>query len=92
MPLLLLMCQETVSDSSGRFVRLYLGVRRHEIKFDNHDLLVPSHSFDRWPGVTSPKANITFGNPNSLASALLQLRQKPSTPMIRASLTKTPAW
>ena len=54
-----------VSGTPIRFVRLDLGVRRDEIKFDNHDLLIPSHSFNRWPGVTSPKANITLGSPNS---------------------------
>jgi hypothetical protein len=54
-----------VSGTPIRFVRVYLGVRRDEIKFDNRDLLIPTHSFNRWPGVTSPKANITFGNRNS---------------------------
>src|ERR1700744_1707250 len=54
-----------VSGTPIRFVRVYLGVRRDEIKFDNRDLRIPSPSFTRWPGVTSPKPNIPFGNPNS---------------------------
>ena len=54
-----------VSGTPVRLVRVYFGVRRDELKFDNRDLLNPENSFDRWPGVTSPKANITFGNRDS---------------------------
>ncbi len=48
-----------------RHVQLYLGVRRDQLAFDNRDLLTPSNSFNHWPGVTSPKINVTFGELNS---------------------------
>jgi hypothetical protein len=40
--------------------RYSLGFRRDEIAFDNQDLLVPKHSFDRWTGVNLPKATVSF--------------------------------
>ena len=54
---------------NGRFtswMRFNLGWRRDEIGFDNTDLLTPSHSFDRWTGVNSPKATLNFVAPESL--------------------------
>jgi hypothetical protein len=46
--------------SLTRRFRYYLGFRRDEIGFDNVDLLVPAHSFNRWIGVNSPKATLSF--------------------------------
>jgi len=44
----------------GRNFRYYLGWRRDEIDFDNQDLLHPTNSFQRWVGVNSPKATVSF--------------------------------
>ena len=46
--------------SLSHHVRYYLGFRRDEISFDNVDLLVPVHSFNRWIGVNSPKVTLSF--------------------------------
>jgi hypothetical protein len=46
--------------SVTRYLRYYLGFRRDEVGFDNVDLLVPVHSFNRWIGVDSPKATLSF--------------------------------
>lgn len=54
-----------ISGAPVRYVRVYLGVRRDELRFDNLDRLVPANSFRHWPGVTSPKASVTFGNRDS---------------------------
>jgi hypothetical protein len=43
-----------------RRFRYYLGYRRDEIGFDNVDLLAHAHSFNRWIGVNSPKATLSF--------------------------------
>jgi hypothetical protein len=54
---------------NGRFtswLRFNLGWRRDEIGFDNTDLLTPSHSFDRWTGINSPKATLNIIAPESL--------------------------
>jgi hypothetical protein len=40
--------------------RYYLGWRRDEINFDNEDLLHGENSFQRWVGVNSPKATVSF--------------------------------
>lgn len=40
--------------------RYYLGWRRDQIDFDNQDLLNPGNSFQKWVGVNSPKATISF--------------------------------
>jgi hypothetical protein len=48
------------------WLRFNLGWRRDEIGFDNIDLLTPSHSFDRWVGVNSPKATLNIVAPESL--------------------------
>ncbi len=50
-----------VSGRPLRQVQLYLGLRRDQLAFHNRDRLVPGDSFDRWPGVTSPKATVTLG-------------------------------
>jgi hypothetical protein len=46
--------------SLTRRFRYSLGFRRDEIGFDNFDLLVPAHSVNRWIGVNSPKATLSF--------------------------------
>jgi hypothetical protein len=46
-------------DLSTHF-RYYLGWRRDEIDFDNDDLLQSQNSFQKWVGVNSPKATVSF--------------------------------
>ena len=43
-----------------RYFRYYLGWRRDEIDFANDDLLHTQNSFQKWEGVNSPKATISF--------------------------------
>jgi len=43
-----------------RYFRYYLGWRRDEINFDNQDLLNQQNSFQKWVGVNSPKATVSF--------------------------------
>jgi carboxypeptidase family protein len=43
-----------------RFFRYYLGWRRDEIDFSNADLLHAENSFQKWVGLNSPKATVTF--------------------------------
>lgn len=43
-----------------RYFRYYLGWRRDEIDFDNDDLLHSQNSFQKWVGVNSPKATVSF--------------------------------
>ena len=44
----------------SRYFRYYLGFRRDEINFNNDDLLVSEHSFQRWIGFNNPKATVSF--------------------------------
>lgn len=44
----------------ARYFRYYLGWRRDEINFNNQDLLNPGNSFQKWVGVNSPKATVSF--------------------------------
>jgi hypothetical protein len=44
----------------SRYFRYYLGWRRDEINIDNDDLLNPQNSFQKWTGVNSPKATVSF--------------------------------
>jgi uncharacterized protein involved in tellurium resistance len=44
----------------GGHFRYYLGWRRDEIDFNNQDLLHPENSFQKWVGMNSPKATVTF--------------------------------
>jgi len=44
----------------SRYFRYYLGWRRDEINFDNQDLLHSPSSFQKWVGVNSPKATVSF--------------------------------
>lgn len=46
--------------NTARYFRYYLGWRRDEIDFDNQDLLHIQNSFQKWVGVNSPKATISF--------------------------------
>jgi len=49
-----------VDGSLMHYVQYYVGFRRDEIGLNNVDLLVPAHSFDKWIGVNSPKATLSF--------------------------------
>lgn len=42
------------------YFRYYLGWRRDEIDIDNDDLLHSQNSFQKWVGVNSPKATVSF--------------------------------
>ncbi len=42
------------------WLRYSLGWRRDQIQFDNADLLVPQNSFNKWVGLNSPKATLSF--------------------------------
>jgi hypothetical protein len=42
------------------WLRYNLGWRRDQIQFDNADLLVPQNSFNKWVGINSPKATLSF--------------------------------
>ena len=44
----------------AHYFRYYLGWRRDEIDVTNDDLLQSQNSFQKWVGVDSPKATITF--------------------------------
>jgi carboxypeptidase family protein len=44
----------------ARYFRYYLGWRRDEIDIDNDDLLHSQNSFQKWMGVNSPKATVSF--------------------------------
>lgn len=44
----------------SRHFRYYLGWRRDEINFNNEDLLASQNSFQKWIGVNSPKATLSF--------------------------------
>jgi hypothetical protein len=44
----------------ARYFRYYLGWRRDEIDVTNDDLLQSQNSFQKWVGVNSPKATVTF--------------------------------
>jgi hypothetical protein len=46
--------------SVTNYFRYYLGWRRDEINVANKDLLTPTHSFQKWVGVNSPKATVSF--------------------------------
>lgn len=49
-----------VEGAVAKYFRYYLGWRRDEINFDNDDLLVPAHSFQRWVGANNPKGTVSF--------------------------------
>jgi hypothetical protein len=45
----------------GHSLKFYAGVRRDQIQFANTDKLIPSNSYTKTPGITSPKATVTWG-------------------------------
>ncbi len=45
----------------GHSFRLYAGVRRDEVQFNNTDKVTPANSYTSTPGTTSPKATLTWG-------------------------------
>jgi len=55
------------------YFRYYLGWRSDEINFDNKDLLHPLNSFQKWAGVNSPKATVSFLPKSSWYAPLLSL-------------------
>ena len=70
----------------GHSVKLYAGVRRDEIRFANTDKLRPVNSYVQTPGITSPKATVTWGREEgSLLPQLAFSYGKPSTRTIHAS-------
>lgn len=44
----------------GQYLRYYAGWRRDEIDVENKDLLHSTNSFQRWTGLNSPKATVSF--------------------------------
>jgi len=48
------------SGAITHFFRYYAGWRRDEINIDNEDLINSGNSFQKWVGVNSPKATISF--------------------------------
>lgn len=44
----------------GSHLRYYAGWRRDQIDITNDDLINPGNSFERWVGVNSPKATVSF--------------------------------
>lgn len=48
------------SGSLSRYIRYYAGWRRDQIDVENQDLLHAANSFQKWVGVNSPKATVSF--------------------------------
>jgi hypothetical protein len=59
--------------SLTRFAHYYLGWRRDKIDFTNHDRLDSGNSFQKWSGLNSPKATISFLPLNSWFVPLVSL-------------------
>ena len=57
----------------SRHLRYYLGWRRDQIDIDNDDLLHAQNSFQKWVGVNSPKATVSFLPKQSWYAPLLSL-------------------
>ncbi|MGA9388850.1 MAG: TonB-dependent receptor [Candidatus Sulfotelmatobacter sp.] len=57
----------------ARHFRYYLGWRRDEIDIDNDDLLHAQNSFQKWVGINSPKATISFLPKEAWYAPLLSL-------------------
>ena len=51
--------------SLGPMLRFYGGWRRDQIDVDNQDLITTTNSFQRWVGVNSPKATLSFAPKDS---------------------------
>jgi hypothetical protein len=56
-----------------RYFRYYLGWRRDQIDIDNDDLLHAQNSFQKWVGVNSPKATLSFLPKDSWYAPLVSL-------------------
>src|SRR5579872_1102590 len=56
-----------------RYFRYYLGWRRDDIDIDNADLLHAQNSFQKWIGVNSPKATVSFLPKDSWYAPLISL-------------------
>jgi len=54
-------------------LRYYLGWRRDQIDIDNDDLLHAQNSFQKWVGVNSPKATVSFLPKESWYAPLISL-------------------
>ncbi len=48
------------SGAVTRYFRYYAGWRRDQINIDNEDLIDTGNSFQKWVGVNSPKATVSF--------------------------------
>jgi hypothetical protein len=57
----------------ARRFRYYLGWRRDQIDIDNDDLLHAQNSFQKWVGVNSPKATVSFLPKESWYAPLISL-------------------
>jgi hypothetical protein len=57
----------------ARYFRYYLGWRRDEIDIDNDDLLHAQNSFQKWVGMNSPKATVSFVPKESWYAPILSL-------------------
>jgi len=57
----------------GSHFRYYAGLRRDEISIGNQDLIIPTNSFNKWVGLTSPKATLTFVPSSSRLAPLISL-------------------
>jgi len=57
----------------SHYFRYYLGWRRDEINFNNDDLLHSQNSFQKWVGVNSPKATVSFLPEESWFAPLISL-------------------
>jgi hypothetical protein len=44
----------------GEYFRYYVGWRRDQINVDNEDLIHSENSFQKWVGIDSPKATVSF--------------------------------
>jgi hypothetical protein len=62
-----------VEGALARYFRYYLGWRRDEIDIDNADLLHAENSFQKWVGVNSPKATVSFVPKESRHAPILSL-------------------
>jgi hypothetical protein len=62
-----------VSGALSPFLRYYAGWRRDQIDVDNEDLINTGNSFQKWVGVNSPKATISFLPKESWFVPLLSL-------------------
>ena len=59
--------------SLSSHVRFYVGVRRDEISIDNQDMITPANSWNKWVGLTSPKATLTFVPGSNRLAPLISL-------------------